>query len=226
LACWLGYQVFPLFPAWGRTSLFNRLAALRSSPLSPVDSFVVFSEWIAVACLVDSIRKNKSKTIQSLALLLLLVPFRVILRGRTLTWSELVGAAVAFAAWLTLPRLWLRRAAPALLSCALVLGELSPFHFIAASASHPFIWVPFRSFFTTLWQDGFVTLFRKSFWYGSVLWLWRASGRSLLWTTSITAAALFLLEQAQVFLPGRTAEITDSLLAIVMAVVLWLLRDA
>src|ERR1035441_5079341 len=28
LACWLGYQLFPLFPVWGRTNLVNRLAAL------------------------------------------------------------------------------------------------------------------------------------------------------------------------------------------------------
>jgi VanZ family protein len=37
---------------------------------------------------------------------------------------------------------------------------------------------------------------------------------------------LFLLEQVQVYLPGRTPEITDAVLAVLMGVLLWLLRDA
>lgn len=221
LACWLGYQVFPLFPVWGRTNLLHRIAALKASPLSPVDALVVFAEWLAVACLLESLRKHKVGA--PLALLLLLVPARLILRGRILDWSDILGAAAAYAAWLCLPRLWVRRAAPVLLSGALILAELSPFHFLGAQ---PFSWVPFRGLFRTDWQDGFVTLFRKSFWYGSLLWLWRASGRSLLWATAIAAAALFALERAQMYLPGRTPEITDAALAVLMGLLLWLLRDA
>jgi len=55
-----------------------------------------------------------------------------------------------------------------------------------------------------------------------VIWLWRASGLSLARMTAVTAAELFALERAQVYLPGRTAEITDA----VLGVLLWLLRDA
>jgi VanZ family protein len=222
LSCWLGYQIFPLFPAWGRTSLVNRLAALKAvSAVSPVDTLVVFAEWLAVACLLESIRKTKTNGV--LALLLLLVPARLLIASRTLAWSDIVGAAAAYAAWLCLPRRWVRRAAPVLLAGALILSELSPFHFQGARA---FNWVPFRGLFRSTWQDGFVVLFRKSFWYGSVLWLWRASGRSLAWTTLVAAAALFLLEQVQVYLPGRTPEITDAVLVLLMGVLLWLLRDA
>lgn len=226
LACWLGYQLFPLFPVWGRTNVMHRLAALRAAgDLSPVDTLVVFAEWLAVACLLESIRKAmpKAKTAILLALLLLLVPLRLIIASRTLAWADLAGAAAAYAVWLCLPRLWVRRATPVLLAGALILGELAPFHFQEARA---FNWVPFRGFFRTDWQDGFVVLFRKSFWYGSVLWLWRASGRGLAWTTAVTAAALFLLEWVQIYLPGRTPEITDAVLAVLMGVLLWLLRDA
>jgi len=226
LSCWLGYQIFPLFPVWGRTNVIHRLAALGAAfAVSPVDTLVVFAEWLAVACLLESIRKAipKTKTSGLLGLLLLLVPARLILASRTLAWPDIVGAAAAYAAWLCLPRLWVRRAVPVLLAGALILGELSPFHFQSA---HAFNWVPFRGFFRSDWQNGFVVLFRKSFWYGSVLWLWRASGRSLAWTTAVTAAALLILEWVQVYLPGRTPEITDAVLAVLMGVLLWLLRDA
>jgi VanZ family protein len=237
LACWLGYQVFPLFPVWGRTNLLRRLAALEASAFSPVDILVACAEWLAVACLLESAMGRvpappygtpvlKPKTGQILALLLLLLPARLLIASRTLAWPDILGAAAACAAWLCLPRLRMRRAAPVLLAGALILAELAPLHFAAPNGARAFDWVPFRGLFRSTWQAGFVVLFRKSFWYGSVLWLWRASGRSLAWTTTAAAAALFLLERVQVYLPGRTPEITDALLAVLMGALLWLLRDA
>jgi hypothetical protein len=222
LSCWLGYQLFPLFPVWGRTNVMHRLAALGPlSAVSLVATLVVFAEWLTVACLVESIRKKR--TIGLLALLLLLVPARLILASRTLAWPDILGAAAAYAVWLCLPRLWVRRAVPVLLTGALILSELSPFHF----AGHTnFSWVPFRGFILTDWELSFVLLFRKSFWYGSVLWLWRASGRSLAWTTALAAASLFVLERMQMYLPGRTPDITDAVLAVLMGLLLWLLRNA
>lgn len=221
LSCWLGYQLFPLFPTWGRTNLFRRIAALGDlSSISPVETLLVFAEWLAVACLLESILKRHAGGL--LALLLLVVPGRLMIAGRTLGWPDIVGAIAACAAWLCLPRRPVRRAVPVLLAGALVLAELSPFHW---GPAHAFNWVPFRGFFQSSWQDGFVMLFRKSFWYGSVLWLWRAAGYRLALATGIAAAALFLLERAQVYLPGRSPEITDAVLAVLMGLLLWLLRD-
>jgi len=39
------------------------------------------------------------------------------------------------------------------------------------------------------------------------------------------AASLLVLEMVQRYLPGRTPEITDSLIAVVMTAALWSLRD-
>jgi len=221
LSCWLGYQIFPIFPAWGRTNVARRLHALGPvSAISPVDTVVVFAEWLAVACLLESLLKTK--TSRPLALLFLAVPCRLIIAGRALAWSDIAGPAAAYVVWLSLPRLYVRRAVPVLLAAALILGELAPFHWTAA---HAFNWVPFRGFFRTVWQDGFVVLFRKSFWYGSVIWLWRAAGYSLGWTTAAAAAALLLLEWAQVYLPRRTPDISDAALAVLMGALLGLLRD-
>jgi VanZ family protein len=219
LSCWLGYQAFPLFPAWGRTNLFRRIAALGPvSAISPAETLLVFAEWLAVACLLESILKRKTSAV--LALLLLLPPGRLIIAGRTLAWADIVGAIAAYGVWLCLPRLYVRRAAPVLLAGALVLAELSPFHLGAVRA---FNWVPFRALFHSTWQDGFVVLFRKSFWYGSVIWLWCAAGFRLAPVTAIAAAALFLLERVQVYLPGRTPEITDTVLAVLLGVLLGLI---
>ena len=222
LSCWLGYQVFPIFPAWGRTNLVRRLTALGPvAAVSPVDTFVVFAEWLAVACLLESLLETKTSRL--LALLLLAVPCRLIVASRTLAWSDIAGPVAAYAVWLWLPRIYVRRAVPFVLAAALVLSELAPFRFTGAQT---FDWVPFRGLFRTVWQDGFVVLFRKSFWYGSVIWLWRGAGYGLGRTTAAVATALVVLEWAQVCLPGRTPDITDAVLAVLMGVLLWLLRDA
>jgi len=221
LACWLGYQIFPLFPAWGRTHLFGQIAAIgHLSSISPVDALVVFSEWLAVACLIESLLPHSAAIVPALALVVL--PARLIIAGRGLVWADIAGATAACIAWLVLPRFYIRRATPVLLAGALVLAELSPFRFAHGGN---FSWLPFRSLFRSNWQDGLVIMFRKSFWYGSVTWLWRTAGHRLLVTTGAVAAALLLLERLQVFLPGRTPEATDAVLAVIMGLLIWQLRD-
>ena len=216
LCCWLGYQLFPLFPSLGRTKLEARLAALGPiSAISPVETLLVFAEWIAVACLLEGLLEEE--TVRMMAALLLMVPLRLVIVSRSLAWSDIAGAAAAFAAWLWLPRLYVRRAAPLLLTSALVLGELAPFHFGSARA---FNWVPFRGFLMASWQNSFVVLFRKSFWYGSAIWLWRAAGYRLAPIIFAAGAALLALEWAQTYLPGRVPEITDAVLAVLMGVLL------
>lgn len=222
LSCWLGYQLFPLFPSWGRTRLLAKIAALGPvAAISPLETVMVLAEWLAVACLVESLLNGKSRN--RLALLLLVLPARLLIASRTVAWPDIAGALAACAVWLCLPRLYIRRGAPVLLAAAIILGELAPFHLQGAGS---FNWVPFRGSFQSSWQTGLVVLFRKSFGYGSVLWLWRAAGGRLAIATAAGAAALFILEQVQVRLPGRTPEITDAVLAVLMAVLLWLLRNA
>jgi VanZ family protein len=218
LCCWLGYQLFPLFPSLGRAKLAARLAALGTiSTMSPVETLVVFAEWIAVACLLEGLLEGQ--TTHMLAALLLVVPARLLIVSRSLSWSDIGGAAAALAAWLWLPRLYVRRAAPFLLTSALIVGELAPFHFGPARA---FNWVPFRGLILSDWQSGFVVLFRKSFWYGSAIWLWRAAGYRLAPVILAVAAALLALEGVQIYLPGRTPEITDAVLAVLMGLLLGL----
>jgi hypothetical protein len=66
-----------------------------------------------------------------------------------------------------------------------------------------------------------LVLLRKAFEYGSLVWLLRASGMRY-WSAGIwVAAGLLLLETLQRYMPNRQPEITDALLAGVLALILW-----
>jgi VanZ family protein len=104
-----------------------------------------------------------------------------------------------------------------------VLRELSPFRF--APTPHPFSWISFAATFDSDRQSAIVVLFRKAFEYGALVWLFRVQGISYARAAAAVAGSLAVLEAIQRYLPGRTPEITDSVLAFLMALVLWWLSD-
>lgn len=63
----------------------------------------------------------------------------------------------------------------------------------------------------------------KICYYSSAIWLLRKAGMRLLHSAIVVAAILAAIEIAQTHLPGRTAESTDPLLAIVMGFLLFIL---
>jgi hypothetical protein len=60
-------------------------------------------------------------------------------------------------------------------------------------------------------------LFGKVFLYGSLLWLLRASGIAPVPGAIAVIVLLSVIEFAQIWLPGRTPETTDPMLAAILA---------
>ena len=58
--------------------------------------------------------------------------------------------------------------------------------------------------------------FFKFFLYGSLIWLLTQAGWRLRSAILSTALILFITSEAERFLPGRSAEITDALMALVI----------
>ena len=88
-----------------------------------------------------------------------------------------------------------------------------------------FNWMPFNAMFAADWIVGLPVFLEKSFYYGAAIWLWRYAGWSLERATLFVAAILAAIEVIQRYLPGRTSEITDPLLAILLGCMLWLLEQ-
>ena len=111
-----------------------------------------------------------------------------------------------------------------MLLSAVAVRELDPLHFL--DSAQRFSWIPFAASLGADRQPAVVVLLGKAFYYGEGVWLGHARGWSYSRAALAMAAALAVLEWAQRYLPGRTPEITDSFLALLMGLILGYVGDA
>jgi VanZ family protein len=221
-ACWASYQLYPFFPLLSHTKLRASFALLAASAsLSAVEVWANAAEWLAAALVMEAFlgRMRLRWLLAAMACL----PLRLFIAERSVTLSETLGAALALLFWSLLPE---RKHLPAglfLLASATVLRELSPFHF--AATLHPFSWIPFAATFDSNRQSATVILLRKAFEYGALVWLFRAQGISYARAAVAVAGSLAVLEAVQRYLPGRTPEITEPVLTLLMALALYWLSS-
>ena len=217
---WAGYQTFPMFPNLGHTRLAASLRFLASpAHFSWIELALSCAEWLAVAALLETVAGPRLAR-KLLPCLWLAVVLRLIIVGRHVSLAEAAAAVLGWAAWRWgLTRLDQRAlAAAALLLAAVVVRGLAPFQFTPRAGV--FHWVPFTASLEGENFDSAMVLMRKAFDYGAVVWLMAGSGAGLAVAAATTAAVLGSVEVAQLYLPPHTAEITDPLLAVLMAVVL------
>jgi len=98
---------------------------------------------------------------------------------------------------------------------AILYRGLAPFVFVAQASQ--FHWSPFGGFLFAEWSRILPLLFAKLFWYGAAVWVVRRLGVN--WYVSGGTAAAFLLaiEIAQRHIPPHVSEITDPLIAVLLA---------
>jgi VanZ family protein len=218
LACWASYQLYPFFPVLSQTKLRASIAMLaQTASFSAVEVWANAAGWMAVALAMESFFGNMRP--RWLLAAMACLPMRLFIAERSLTGSEALGAALALLLWSLLPERKRLLAGVFLLASATLLRELSPFRL--AETPHPFSWIPFAATFESERQSAIVILFRKAFEYGALVWLFRVCGISYARAAVAVAASLAILEAIQRYLPGRTPEITDSVVTLLMALALW-----
>jgi len=218
-ACWIGFQFYPFFPVFSTYRLRNALQLLgHSLSAGPVEIWAGAAEWLALATVLESL-VGRFRT-RWLAVPMLALAARFFIVTRALAWNDIFAAALALLLWAAIPP---RRRLIAVLCISLsavLLRELAPFRFSDQPA--PFSWIPFAGTLESERQSAVVILLRKTFDYGAAVWLIRAAGWSYALAGTVVAAALFALELLQRYLAGRTPEITDAVIALLMALSLWL----
>ncbi len=222
ILCWLSYHLFPFVPSIGVYRVTVRLHAMLAVAASslPVETLAGMAEWLAAGVLLRAIAGPA--TPQLLVALLAVLPARLLIVHQQLMLAEVLGALLGVA--LTLAPWRARREAPAavLLLASLAVSGLAPFHIHDAAAS--FSWRPFHaSFHTANWEPAGIILLRKMFRYGAFLWLASRSGMRPGRAAAILTIALAAIEIAQIHIPPHTPEITDPVLALLLAFSLRLL---
>jgi VanZ family protein len=226
VTCWLGYRLYPYAPVIDLHQYWSALKPLVFSPkLPPLDLYRHTVVWLALALLLESLFGIARSRVTFLLFVPGLLLARVPITGTVLSPAEVVGGGMALVSWIALlSRVRGRAVLIAILFAGVVVIQgLAPFEFTGPARA--FGWIPFLSFMEASMDSGIGSFFEKAFTYGSLIWLAARAGCPLGIATATGGALVFCLRLAQVYLPGRSAEITDLIILLAVAAAMKLMAE-
>lgn len=224
---WLVYRLIPFVPSLSFQNIKDSLKPLLLSPeITTLGIAGHICAWLVVAQLLRL--ASPGRALDRYLALLILVTFglEVLMVNNAVSADNVLGAGIAVVVWwLVIGRL--RNPAgvvAAILIAVIVASGLAPF--TLRGPPQAFHWLPFQGFLGGSMYINAQVACHKTFLYGSlVLLLWQARlGRMV--APSLAVGAVGAVEIAQIWLPGRTPEITDPLLVVLAAVALWALQPS
>jgi VanZ family protein len=225
IVAWLAYRIYPYVPTINLHKYIDALRPVFGHPsLTAYDLFRQSAIWLTLFTLIGAIVRGRRPTWPVLLFALAVLCAKVMIIDTELRVAELTGVGVAFVVWFCLGRCSQRARAGivgGVLCVYVTASRLEPFQF--QTVAGPFGWVPFRSLMYGSVVVDTLSFLEKFFLYGSLLYLLgSASGRRLP-VTVFVAALLLATSWMQIYLPGRSAEITDALLVLAIAAIFALL---
>jgi glycopeptide antibiotics resistance protein len=215
IGLWLAYRLAPFVPTIDWQKYKDALKPLLLAPeLAAFDVFRYVVGWLAVGFAVQKLWRRDSALYALAALVAMVMVGRIMVVGKTLSASEAVALAACIPiTTLVAPLAAARRATlvAALLGLVILIAGLSPF---VLGAPHSFSWVPFMGSLSNNLELNTSALLEKTFWCFALIWLMTQCGAGIVAATIVTAVLLALIEVLQIWIPGRSAEITDPLLAV------------
>jgi VanZ family protein len=226
LVCWLGYRLFPYVPVIDLHKYWDAIKPLFLIPsASAVDVYRHIVMWFAIATLLEVLIGVTAARLAAILLFVSVLLLRILMIDVVLSLPEVLGGVSGVLLWiLILSRLRSRAVIVAgLFVVFVVLQALAPFNF--SNTARPFGWLPFRGFLNGSNGPGVPSFFEKTFTYGCLVWLVARAGCSWIVATALGASLVFVLRLTQVYLPGRSAEITDVLLLLMVALIMKLMAE-
>ena len=227
IVIWIGYRFYPYVPTIDLHKYWHALRPVLLDPLpAPYALYRHVSIWLTLFALIEVIfgRLRSASLAPLFAALVLLA--RMLIIWTILSSAEVIGAIVAVCLWPILLFVSQRLRA-ALLSLLLgsyvVMERLEPFQF--APVGHPFSWVPFNGFMNGAVEINVLSFMEKCFLYGGLLYLLGRAGMRPALAAILVAGILFATSWTETYLPGRSAEITDALMALMIAAGFVLIGD-
>jgi len=225
LGAWTGYSLFPYVPTIDLHKYWNALKPVILHPaLTGYDLLRDTAIWLAIGSLIEAIAGLKRVWLLFPLFVGVVLVAKLLMVRTVLTTAEIVGAGLAFCGWGVLalggP---LRNIVIALLFCGYVIAErLEPFQFGGTAGA--FGWVPFLGFMSGSFEMGVLSFLQKFFLFGTSIWLLAKAGLRLRSSIIVIAAILFTTSYAEAYLPNRSAEITDTVMALIIGAVFALME--
>ncbi len=217
LTAWIGYRLFPYVPAIDLHKYWEALKPVILHPtLSAYDLFRYTAMWLAIAALVEAIVGSRRIWFCFPLFAVAVLVGKVMVVDAVLNTAEIAGAASALV-WRGLLGFSasVRTVVVALAFCGYVVAErLEPFRFLPVAG--PFGWTPFWGFISGDPAIETLAFLQKFFLYGGAIWLLVNAGLRLAPATVLIATMLFATSQAERLLPGRSAEVTDAVMALII----------
>lgn len=220
LVIWALQEFYPLVPALGHTHVLEELRGLWHNLHVPaVVTWLGVAEWFGVGVALDAIFERTQRAWLA-GLMAFALACQFVIQDRVISIDQIVAAAIAIALWNVAPSAKRARWTMWLLGSAILLRQLQPFHLLATPQA--FSWIPFGSTLISNREGGLGIISRKAFDYGALVFALRFEGVSWARAGFGVAIPLLITEAIQTHLPGRSPEITDPLLALMMMSVLWI----
>lgn len=208
----------PLVPSLDWQQIKNSLKPLLLQPqLHWTNILHDTVAWAVVACLWITVIPSRRSDRYLFFIVPVIFGLEILIVRNVVSASNVVGAALGLGLWWILLRFikWRTTLLAFLIASVLVVNGLAPFELRVVSGS--FHLLPFRGFLGGSMFVNTASIFDKFFLYGSFLWLVRQGGASLKKATVFGVGLTTLIEIGQVFVTNHTAEITDPLLVLIIA---------
>jgi VanZ family protein len=221
LTAWVGYRLYPYVPTIDGHKYWTALKPVFLHPAAtPYTIFRQTTIWLCICLLIDTVAAKQRAMPLLAAFAGLILAGSILFISTAVTLSQLTGMALGCALWWLSPDRWRLRLATVLLAVYVIALRLEPFRF--AAPGH-FNWIPFLAFMRGSIDIDVQSFCEKVFLYGTLIWLLARSGLRLALASGLVAAALFVSSGIEVYIPGRSAEITDALMALAIGAVMALL---
>jgi VanZ family protein len=219
IVSWLGYRLYPYVPTINLHKYWDALKPIVLHPeFTLYNSFRYTVMWLTLGALLETIA-GQGRSLRLFVLLAAGVLFaKILIISQAVNPDEVVGIIVGFVIWSALLKLPSRARAVLValpLFVYILLWRLEPFQF--GDVARPFGWVPFYSLLNGSLAVNTESYLEKVFYYGSLLWLMGEAGLPFLLSGLILGSFLLAASGAEIYLPGRSAEVTDAIMALIIA---------
>ena len=226
LLVWLAWRLYPYVPT---VDLHKYWYSIQPLLHDPGDSLGTICRdailWLSVICLARFGFAPKSIARWLLPAMACFFAAKIVIIGQYVGLPDVAGSALALVLYLSVRRWFDAAALPMVFLFLAVVVHTRILPWQLAPEPNAFQWIPFYGFLHGSLHFNIITFWQKFYLYGALLWLLVKAGMRLGLAVALECVLLLATGVAQIFLLGRSAEITDVLMALIVGLIYWALRS-